>query len=189
MPFEFRETYIPDVLLIKSRIFSDHRGALQEVFKQSVFEKFGLPGLFVQDNLTRSSYGVLRGLHYQRQPYAQGKLITVLEGEIYDVAVDLRRGSPTYGDWVSIRLSPDHSPMLYVPEGFGHGFQVLSEKAVVMYKLTAEYAPDFEAGIIWNDSRLGITWPLEEPVLSEKDTHWPSFEEAEIDFVYQEGDL
>ena len=189
MPFEFRETFIPDVLLIKSRIFSDQRGSLQEVYKQSVFEKFGLPTRFGQDNLTWSTFGVLRGLHYQRQPHAQGKLISVLAGEIYDVAVDLRKGSPTYGDWVGMRLSPDESQMLYVPEGFGHGFQVLSEEAVVMYKLTAEYAPDFEAGILWNDPRLGITWPLEEPVINEKDKHWPAFEEAEIDFVYREEGL
>lgn len=187
MPFEFVETLIPDVWLIRSRIYPDQRGSLEEVYKQSVFDQFGLPH-FVQDNLTRSKRGVLRGLHFQHPPHAQGKLIYVLQGEIYDVAVDIRKRSPTFGNWVGKRLSSEDDQMMYIPVGFAHGFQALSEEAVVMYKLTAEYAPKSQAGILWNDPDLGILWPVEEPILSEKDRGWPRLKDAEIHFTYREGE-
>lgn len=187
MPFEFVETLIPDVWLIRSQVYPDQRGSLEEVYKRSVFDQFGLPD-FVQDNLTRSRQGVLRGLHFQRPPHAQGKLIYVLQGEIYDVAVDIRKRSPTFGSWVGKRLSSEDDQMMYIPEGFAHGFQVLSGGAAVIYKLTAEYAPEYEAGVLWNDPDLGITWPLEDPILSEKDQSWPRLEDGDVNFHYPEGE-
>ncbi len=164
--------------MVKPKVFGDQRGFFKELFKASDFEQAGLPGRFVQDNLSFSQRGVLRGLHYQRSPHAQGKLVGCLRGEIFDVAVDLRRSSPTFGRWFALHLSEDNHLFLYVPEGFAHGFQVLSKEALVFYKCTAEYAPEFEAGVIWNDPDLAIPWPIEQPVLSERDKNWPLLGEA-----------
>jgi dTDP-4-dehydrorhamnose 3,5-epimerase len=188
MPFEFEDTALPNVILIRPQVFPDHRGYFSEGFKASAFKKQGLPQCFVQDNLSRSVRGILRGLHYQLQPHAQGKLIYVLQGEIYDVAVDIQERSPTFGKWIGNRLSSDNHLMLYIPEGFAHGFQVLSKSAVVVYKLTAEYAPEFESGIIWNDPRLAIPWPIENPILSDKDKGWPRLDGADMNFIYQEDE-
>src|SRR5690606_15100817 len=140
----------------------------------------------VQDNLSHSRYGVLRGLHYQAHPKAQGKLVSVLRGEIFEVAVDIRRGSPTYGRGVGVRLAAKDRRLLYVPVGFAHGFCVLSVEADVVYKVTKEYAPELDRGVRWNDPELGIRWPIEEPILSPKDAQLPLLREAAPDFIYEE---
>jgi len=178
MPFKFERLEIPDVILIKPRVFSDERGFFMETYKKLDFEKAGITGEFVQDNHSCSRYGVLRGLHFQREPYAQAKIVRVVRGVIYDVAVDLRKNSPTFGKWVGVILSEHNKWQLYVPRGFAHGFVVLSEVADVVYKVDNIYAPDNEGGIIWNDPELSIDWPVDEPIVSEKDGRWPTLREA-----------
>jgi dTDP-4-dehydrorhamnose 3,5-epimerase len=185
MPFRFAGLEIPEVMLITSQAFPDQRGFLVERYRRSAFVSAGIPQAFVQENYSRSRRGVLRGLHYQKSPQAQGKLISVVRGEIFDVAVDLRRGSPTYGRWVSATLSGESQQMLYVPVGFAHGFCVTSDEADVVYKITAEHAPDLERGIIWNDPDLGIPWPVREPFLSGRDAQLGRLRDADNDFVYQ----
>jgi len=178
MPFEFERLEIPDVILIKPKVFGDERGFFMETYKRPDFESAGIKGEFVQDNHSRSRYGVLRGLHFQREPYAQAKIVRVVRGVIYDVAVDLRKDSPTFGKWVGVILSEFNKWQLYVPRGFAHGFVVLSDVADVVYKVDNVYAPDYEGGIIWNDPDLNIDWPLDEPIVSEKDRKWPTLREA-----------
>nr|WP_223211916.1 dTDP-4-dehydrorhamnose 3,5-epimerase [Thermococcus henrietii] len=178
MPFEFERLEIPDVVLIKPKVFGDERGFFMETYKKPDFESAGIKGEFVQDNHSRSRYGVLRGLHFQREPYAQAKIVRVVRGVIYDVAVDLRKNSPTFGRWVGVILSEFNKWQLYVPRGFAHGFVVLSEVADVVYKVDNVYAPDYEGGIIWNDPELSIDWPVDEPIISEKDRKWPTLKEA-----------
>ncbi|WP_148882943.1 dTDP-4-dehydrorhamnose 3,5-epimerase [Thermococcus aciditolerans] len=178
MPFEFKRLEIPDVILIKPKVFEDERGFFMETYKKSDFEKAGIKGDFVQDNHSRSKYGVLRGLHFQREPYAQAKIVRAVRGAIYDVAVDLRRNSPTFGKWVGAILSEHNKYQLYIPRGFAHGFLVLSDVAEVVYKVDNVYAPDYEGGIIWNDQEIGIDWPIDEPIVSEKDKKWPTLSEA-----------
>lgn len=181
MPFDFERLYLPEVVLIKPKIFTDERGFFLEIFKHSEFKSFGIKDFFIQGNMSFSKKGVLRGLHYQRHPKAQGKLVMCLKGEIFDVAVDIRKGSPTFGEWVSVILSEKTKNMLWIPEGFAHGFLVLSEYAEVLYLVTgSEYAPQYEGGIIWNDPDIGIDWPLEgikEPILSPKDKTLPKLSE------------
>ena len=184
MPFRFVRLKIPDVILIEPVRFPDRRGFFMELYKQSDFQAYGIPP-FVQDNLSRSVRGVLRGLHYQKPPRAQGKLVTVMQGHIFDVAVDLRRGSPTFGRWVAVELFTEEPRMLWIPEGFAHGFQVLSEEALLFYKVTAEYAPNLDAGIRWDDPELAIPWPIKRPILSEKDAALPLLREITPDFIYQ----
>jgi dTDP-4-dehydrorhamnose 3,5-epimerase len=174
-------TAIPEVLLIEPKVFGDERGFFFESFSQRVWqEKTGIQRTFVQDNHSRSCRGVLRGLHYQiRQP--QGKLVRVVLGEVFDVAVDLRRSSPTFGSWVGEILSAENKKQLWVPEGFGHGFLVLSEYADFLYRTTEYYAPEHERCIIWNDPDIGIDWPLAmRPVLSGKDAQGLPFKQAEV---------
>jgi dTDP-4-dehydrorhamnose 3,5-epimerase len=173
-------TAIPDVLAIEPRVFGDARGFFLESWNAKAFAGAGIPALFVQDNHSRSPRGVLRGLHYQIvQP--QGKLIRVVAGEVFDVAVDLRRHSPTFGQWVGDRLSGDGKRMLWIPPGFGHGFLVLSESADFLYKTTDYYAPEHERVIAWNDPDLAIAWPLEgAPILSARDTAGVRFRDAEV---------
>ena len=174
-------TAIPEVLLIEPKVFGDERGFFFESFSQRVWqEKTGIQRTFVQDNHSRSCRGVLRGLHYQiRQP--QGKLVRVVLGEVFDVAVDLRRSSPTFGRWVGDFLSAENKKQLWVPEGFGHGFLVLSEYADFLYRTTEYYAPEHERCIIWNDPDIGIDWPLAmAPVLSGKDAQGLPFKQAEV---------
>jgi dTDP-4-dehydrorhamnose 3,5-epimerase len=174
-------TAIPEVLLIEPKVFGDERGFFFESFSQRVWqEKTGIQRTFVQDNHSRSCRGVLRGLHYQiRQP--QGKLVRVVLGEVFDVAVDLRRSSPTFGRWVGEFLSAENKKQLWVPEGFGHGFLVLSEYADFLYRTTEYYAPEHERCIIWNDPDIGIDWPLAmAPVLSGKDVQGLPFKQAEV---------
>ncbi len=183
MPFDFVPLDLPGILLVKPRVFGDDRGFFLELYKHSDFLQAGIVEHLVQDNYSRSSRGVLRGLHYQKQPRAQGKLITCLKGLIYDVAVDIRRGSPGFGKWVAVELSEENRHLLYVPPGFAHGFQVVSETAEVMYKCTDEYAPEEDRGIIWNDPELGIPWPVKDPLLSGKDTTHPLLRDADINFT------
>lgn len=183
MPFEFKRLDIPDVILVVPKVFGDDRGFFLESYRHSEFIAGGIPGHFVQDNHSRSVKGVLRGLHYQKDPAAQGKLVRCLHGSIFDVAVDIRKASPTYGTWVSAELTGDNNHMLYVPPGFAHGFQVLSDAAEVLYKCTAEYAPAEDRGIIWNDPSIGVHWPLTDPVLSGKDRVLPLLKDADNNFT------
>lgn len=155
-----------------------------ETYKYSDFVGVDIKAHFVQDNYSRSSVGVLRGLHYQKEPDAQGKLVQCLQGKIFDVAADIRKGSPTFGRWVSAELSRENGRMLYVPPGFAHGFLVLSESADVIYKCTHEYSPENDRGVIWNDPDLNIEWPLKNPFLSEKDGRHPFLKEIDNNFEY-----
>ncbi|MBC8185439.1 dTDP-4-dehydrorhamnose 3,5-epimerase [candidate division KSB1 bacterium] len=184
MPFEFQKTELIGVYYIEIKKFPDERGFFMESYKRSEFVSNGITEKFVQDNHSRSSRGVLRGLHYQKNPKAQGKLIRVLKGEIFDVAVDIRKGSPTYGKWTGEVLSEDKANMLYVPPGFAHGFCVLSYQADIFYKTTEEYAPECDSGIIWNDPELNIQWPITDPILSSKDAQLPLFQDADNNYAY-----
>jgi dTDP-4-dehydrorhamnose 3,5-epimerase len=173
-------TAIPDVLLVEPEVFGDDRGFFFESFNQKAFKKAtGLNADFVQDNHSKSAKNVLRGLHYQiKQP--QGKLVRVVQGEVFDVAVDIRRSSPTYGKWVSDVLSAENKRMMWVPVGFAHGFLVVSDTAEFLYKTTDYWAPEFERCIAWNDPAIGIQWPIEgQPALSTKDQQGKSLAEAE----------
>lgn len=165
-------TRLPGVLILEPAVYRDARGFFLETWNQARYAEAGLPERFVQDNLSFSSRGVLRGLHYQH-PHAQGKLLSVLQGEVFDVAVDLRVGSPTFARWEGVTLSAANRRQLYVPEGFAHGFLVTSETALVSYKCTEYYQPRYEAGVWWDDPDLGIAWPLAAPTLSPKDQAAP----------------
>lgn len=173
-------TRLPEVLLIEPKVFGDSRGFFFESWNEHEFERAGIRARFVQDNHSRSEKGVLRGLHYQvRQP--QGKLVRVTEGEIFDVAVDVRRSSPTFGKWEGARLSAQSKSMLWIPVGFAHGFCVLSDFAEVLYKATDFYAPEHERSIAWNDPEIGIDWPLSgAPLLSPKDAAGAHLRDAEV---------
>ncbi len=185
MPFEFQRLEIPDIILIKPIFFSDDRGFFLETYKESDFFKAGIDVRFVQDNHSMSGNGVLRGLHYQKEPFAQGKLIRCIRGEICDVAVDIRKESPWYGKWIAVNLSEDNRLMLYIPPGFAHGFCVLSDVAEILYKTTSEYSPQHDRGIIWNDPELNIDWPIHNPVLSLKDAALPFLKDADNNFIYR----
>jgi dTDP-4-dehydrorhamnose 3,5-epimerase len=179
---KFIPTAIPDVILIEPRIFTDERGFFLETYRQQHFQSAGISVNFVQDNHSGSYRGALRGLHYQiQQP--QGKLVRVVAGEIYDVAVDIRNSSPTFGHWVGLTLSAENKHQLWVPPGFAHGFLVLSEWAEIFYKTSDYYAPQYERTLLWNDPQLEINWPLEpgiQPVLSLKDTQGLPLSKAEL---------
>jgi len=162
----------PEILLIEPRVFRDRRGYFLEIFQARRYSEQGMPADFVQDNLSHSRRGVVRGLHYQLR-FPQGKLVVPLTGEIWDVVVDIRRGSPTFGQWLSVTLSADPCRQLYVPPGFAHGFAVVSDEATVLYKCTDFYHPEDEYGLIWNDPDLAIPWPAAAPVLSDKDGQYP----------------
>lgn len=184
MPFNFHRLEMPELILVEARSFADERGFFAETFKASEFAGAGIEGPFVQDNRSHSCRGVLRGLHYQKNPQAQGKLVMVLAGEVFDVAVDIRRGSPTYSKWVGLTLTAEPVRMLYVPPGFAHGFCVLSEWADIVYKTTAEYSPHLDRGIVWNDPDIQVGWPLSSPILSPKDARLPLLRESDNDFVF-----
>jgi dTDP-4-dehydrorhamnose 3,5-epimerase len=188
MPFHFRTLRIPDVILVRPDRFEDDRGFFAELYKRSAFSAAGISPPFVQCNYSHSSAGVLRGLHYQKHPQAQGKLVAAIRGRIFDVGVDIREGSPTYGDWVGETLSSEDGWMLYIPPGFAHGFCVLSQEADVIYHVTREYAPELDRGIIWDDPDIGIRWPIPDPVLSSKDAGLPSLREADNNFVYKSAE-
>jgi dTDP-4-dehydrorhamnose 3,5-epimerase len=185
MPFRFERLEIPELIFIQAQHFADSRGFFLETYRASDFAAHGIPSRFVQDNLSHSSYGVLRGLHYQKRPKAQGKLVMVLRGEIFDVAVDIRQGSPTFGRWAGVTLSADRFGMIYIPAGFAHGFCVLSPEADVLYKVTEDYAPELDRGIVWNDPSIGIRWPIAEPLLSTKDAQLPLLRDADHNFEYR----
>lgn len=169
----FIKTDIPEVVLIEPKVFGDHRGFFMETWQQKSFNDHAQNVEFVQDNHSKSNRGILRGLHYQiKQP--QGKLVRVTSGSVFDVAVDLRENSPTFGKWVGFELSEENKRMLWVPPGFAHGFYVMSEQAEFVYKCTDYYAPEFERSLLWNDPSIGIEWPLvneETPILSDKDAN------------------
>lgn len=187
MPFEFKRMEIPDVILVTARAFGDPRGFFMETYKRSQFEAGGIPQRFVQGNYSHSTAkGVIRGLHYQMNPTPQGKLVWCLRGEIFDVAVDIRKGSPWYGKYVGQTLTGENKRMLWVPEGFAHGFMVLSEVADVLYQVNNEWDPKTERSIIWNDPGIGIQWPYEgDPILSDKDAVAPALKSADNNFVYE----
>jgi dTDP-4-dehydrorhamnose 3,5-epimerase len=181
-------TELPEVVVIEPRTFGDSRGYFMESWNQARYRELGLPATFVQDNVSASRRGVLRGLHFQ-EPKAQGKLVTVIDGTIFDVAVDIRVGSPRFGKATSMTLSGDDKRQLYIPPGFAHGFCVLSESALFMYKCTEVYAPEVEGGIIWNDPDLGIRWPIDAPQLSGKDAKFARLRDVAPSRlpVYREG--
>jgi len=178
---KFVPTDLPDVIRIEPTVHGDERGYFMETWHAQRFHEAGIDGEFVQDNFSHSSKGTLRGLHYQIE-HAQGKLVRVVQGEVYDVAVDLRKSSPQYGQWVGEVLSAENKHQLWVPPGFGHGFLVLSETAEFEYKCTDYYAPNFERAIRWDDPDIGIEWPLldgQQPILSSKDADAPFLSDAE----------
>lgn len=184
MPFEFVKLTIPEIIEVKPRIFTDERGSFAELFKTSDFVQQGLPATFVQVNQSLSVKNVVRGLHYQKEPHGQGKLVTVSRGEVFDVAVDIRVGSPTFGTWVSAILSAKERNMLFIPIGFAHGFAVLSDEAEVIYYCTSEYKSEAEAGVVWNDPTLAIPWPIQNPILSAKDTAFSTLDKADNNFIF-----
>jgi dTDP-4-dehydrorhamnose 3,5-epimerase len=183
---KFTNTDIKGLVVIEPTVFEDSRGYFFEAYNQSLFEKNGITTQFVQDNQSKSSYGVIRGLHYQLNPSAQAKLIRVLEGSILDVAVDIRKGSPTYGQHFDIELSSDNKKQLYIPEGFAHGFSVLSEKAIVLYKCNAFYNKASEGGIRFDDEALSIDWKVDAgaAIVSDKDLVLPLFKDAQNNFEF-----
>ena len=183
MKFDFEPLDVPDVVLVTPSRYRDERGFLQESYRQSAFIEHGIDARFVQDNLARSSRGVLRGLHYQIPPGAQGKLVGTVRGEIFDVAVDLRVGSPTYSRWVGATLDAERGQLLWIPEGFAHGYVVLSEMADVYYKCTVEYRPELDRGVLWNDPSIGVHWPVADPVVSAKDRAQPGLDQCDNPFL------
>lgn len=174
-------TAIPEVLVFEPVVHGDHRGFFMETWRQSLFVEQGIELDFVQDNQSKSAQGILRGLHYQVN-CPQGKLVRAIEGEIYDVAVDLRQSSPTFGNWIGVHLSAENNLQLWVPPGFAHGFYVTSESAQIVYKCTEYYSPADDRSLIWNDETVGIEWPLssDQPILSGKDASAPSLQAAEL---------
>ena len=185
--FNFIETKIKDLYIIEPKVFGDDRGYFMETYNKKAFEEAGLDMVFVQDNESKSKKGVLRGMHFQTK-FTQGKLVRCTQGEVYDVAVDLRKGSPTYGQWEGVLLSAENKRQFYVPEGFAHGFLVLSDEAVFNYKCTNLYAPEYDGGLLWNDPEVGIEWPLDgidEIILSEKDKKQPTLKELDLPFEYK----
>lgn len=185
--FNFIETKIKDLYIIEPKVFGDERGYFMESYNKEAFDEAGLTMTFVQDNESRSKKGVLRGLHFQTK-HTQGKLVRVTDGAVYDVAVDLRKGSPTYGMWEGVLLTAENKKQFYVPEGFAHGFLVVSDYATFNYKCTDFYAPEFDGGVLWNDPEIGIEWPtegIEEILLSEKDKNQKTLKELDLPFTYK----
>ncbi|MBT1445347.1 dTDP-4-dehydrorhamnose 3,5-epimerase [Shewanella sp. JM162201] len=175
------DTAIPDVKIVEPQVFGDERGFFMETFRASLMNELTGGKPFVQDNHSKSGQGTLRGLHYQMQ-HTQGKLVRVVQGCVFDVAVDMRKNSPTFGQWVGVELSAENKRQLWVPEGFAHGFYVMSETAEFVYKCTDYYAPEFDRSLLWNDVDVGIVWPLvdgQPPLLSEKDKNGKPFSEAD----------
>lgn len=188
MPFEFKRLEIPEVILVEPKVFGDDRGFFAETFKASDFKANGIDVDFVQDNHSLSKAGVLRGLHFQKNPNAQGKLVRVTSGKVFDVAVDLRQGSPTYGKWVSAILSDKNHAMLWVPPGFAHGVCVLEDDTHLLYKVSGgEYSPEDDRSIQWNDPDIGVEWPIDNPDLSEKDKAGKRLADIDNNFKYQLG--
>ena len=187
MDFKFKKLSIPDVILITPEVFNDGRGVFMETYKRSVFEEAGIKENFLQDNYSSSQKNVLRGLHYQIPPMEQAKLVRCIRGKVFDVAVDIRKGSPYFGKWTGDYLSEENKNMIFIPVGFAHGYLVLSERAEIVYKISKEYSREHERGFFWKDPTVGIEWPLPaEPILSEKDKKLPLFKDLEDIFLYQD---
>ncbi len=184
MVFTFKKLCISDIILIESKTYFDNRGFFYEGYKESDFILNGISDKFVQENFSHSNKNVIRGLHFQQNPKAQSKLISVIKGEIFDVAVDIRKNSPTYGQWIGEILSEENNKSLYLPEGFAHGFCVLSEYADVVYNVNKEFSSENDRGIIWNDPSINISWPIKEPILSVKDKNLPPLEKSDNNFIY-----
>ena len=178
-------TQLPDVLVVEPRLFEDDRGSFMESYNAQRYAEVGIAAAFVQDNVSRSRQGTLRGLHFQAPPHGQAKLVSVLQGAVYDVAVDLRVGSPTFGEWVGVELTAENRRQLFVPVGFAHGFVVTSETAVFAYKCSSGYAPHAEGAVVWNDPSLAIDWPVDHPALSSKDAAAPHFTDVLSPFTYR----
>ena len=176
---EIEKTPLSGVVIVKNRVFADDRGFFMETYNQKRFDSVGLPSNFVQDNHSRSTKGVVRGLHYQF-PLWQGKLVRVLSGAIYDVAVDIRPDSTTYGQWYGVELNDENHLQLYIPPGFAHGFATLSDSADVTYKCTSMYKAEDDAGIAWNDPDIGVDWPVDDPIVSDKDANAPRLSQIQI---------
>lgn len=183
---EIIKTDIPDLVIIKSRVFEDARGYFFETYNEKTYSENNINIKFCQDNRSKSSYGVIRGLHYQLSPHSQSKLVSVVVGKVYDVAVDLRVGSPTFGKWFGVELSDENHLQFLIPQGFAHGFSVLSETAIFSYKCDDFYSPQDEAGILYNDPSLNIDWrvPAEKALVSDKDIKLPLLKDARINFKY-----
>ena len=181
MPFEFKKMEIEDVILVTPKVFGDSRGFFMESYKKTDFLKNGITDDFNQDNHSKSSKGVLRGLHYQAKPYSQAKIVRCVKGKIFDVAVDIRPNSKTFKKWVGATLSEENKNMLYIPQGFAHGFVALSEEVEILYKASGEYAPDSDRGIRWNDPDIGVDWGIDfEPLVSEKDSKQPFIKDINL---------
>ena len=181
MPFEFIKQEIKDVILVKPKVFGDNRGFFMETYKKTDFEANGIDIDFTQDNHSKSSAHVLRGLHYQAAPYSQAKLVRCTKGKIYDVAVDLRKNSPTFKKYVKVELSEENKEMLFIPEGFAHGFVALSNEVEILYKTSGEYNPLADRGVLWNDKDINIDWEIDfEPILSDKDKNQPKLSEIDL---------
>ena len=183
---KFIKTELPEVVIIEPTVFGDRRGYFLESFNKKAFEENIGAVKFIQDNESKSSKGVLRGLHFQKPPFTQSKLVRCIEGEVLDVAVDIRRGSPTYGKYVAVKLTGENKKQLFVPRGFAHGFAVLSETAVFAYKVDNRYAPEYDGGILWNDAALQIDWNLSEKEvkLSDKDAKLTTLASLDNPFMY-----
>lgn len=180
MPFSFTKCEIDGPLIVEPRVFGDDRGFFLEAYKKTDFVSNGIDVEFMQDNHSLSSKWVLRGLHYQKPPFAQAKLVRVVQGTIWDVAVDIRKKSPTYKKWIAVELSGENRKMFFIPEGFAHGFIALTDEVQLMYKCSNEYSMQHDAGIIWNDPELAIKWPVANPLLSDKDAVLPLLKDAEV---------
>ncbi|MBI4556440.1 MAG: dTDP-4-dehydrorhamnose 3,5-epimerase [Candidatus Hydrogenedentes bacterium] len=184
MPITVRETALKDVLRVETGIFRDERGFFTEAYSQQAFEDQGIVAPFVQDSLSESARGTVRGLHYQIEPHGMGKLVRVLAGSVYDVAVDLRRGSPTFGQWLGEVLSAENRHALWIPSGFAHGFLALEDQTLVLYKCTTFHTPDAERAIHYQDPTLAVTWPFKPSLVSKKDAAAPNLDRAEHNFTY-----
>ncbi len=187
MPISFRETEIDGILEVTATVHADNRGFFSEIYNQDVWQEAGFRETFVQDNLSLSGKGVLRGMHYQIEPDGMGKLVRTLNGSVYDVAVDLRRGSPTFGKWLGRELSAANGLALWIPSGFAHGFVSLEDNSLVYYKCTQTHRPEAERTLAFNDPEVGILWPIAPTVVSRKDREAPVLRDAEFNFPYRPG--
>lgn len=181
---------LADAILLEPQVFGDHRGFFTESYNKDKYQSIGINSVFIQDNQSMSAQaGTLRGLHYQMHPMAQSKLVSVLAGAIYDVIVDIRQDSPTFGQWEGFILSAENKRQLFVPQGFAHGFCTLVPNTHVFYKVDQSYSPEHDRGIAWNDPNLNIDWPVSNPILSDKDKQHPKLQEADNNFTYSGGSL
>jgi len=180
MSYIFEKSNIPDILLLKPQVFSDNRGYFLETYKNSEFVDNGIKDNFVQDNISHSTKGVIRGLHYQLDPASQSQIVRVVRGKVWDVVVDIRKNSPTFKKWVGVELSDENNYAVYMPPGFAHGFVVLSDEVTMYYKCSAEFDAKLDGGIRWNDQDLNIEWPVKDPIISDKDNNLPLLKDAVI---------